>query len=121
MRTKKMVLVTATAIGIAALMAFTMTPNAHDCNKKETVKKLKQCDTTATTSAYPCPCSKFECRCGGDLYWTTKAYKKYSGKKCSFCDGAGCKECDGEGREFFWQPGCKCKKCGNGFKQPNDC
>lgn len=71
---------------------------------------------------YPCPCSNYSCgECGGKLEFSAKAYKKYSGKKCRICKGEGCKTCDFEGLDWDWKAGCKCKKCGRGYEQPNDC
>lgn len=84
---------------------------------------------TSDDEGYPCPCSKFKCgECGGSLYYTAKAYKKYSGRKCSACNGRGtnswngdvCSYCDGEGLDWQWQPGCKCQNCGAAYEQP-DC
>lgn len=123
---KKIFFTIAVTIGMTiTLAASTNQPTKPDGNKKadkEVVKKVETSDTTATISAYPCPCSKFECsRCGGDVYWTAKAYKKYTGRNCQICDGKKCKECEWEGVEFFWQCGCKCSNCGNGFEQPDDC
>lgn len=70
----------------------------------------------------PCPCSNFSCsECGGQLEYSAKAYKEYTGKKCSVCKGEGCSTCDYEGLDWKWKAGCKCKKCGTGFVQPNDC
>ena len=118
---KKLLLTLTVTLGMT-LTASTIMPTTLDGNKKankSTEKKVWITDTTTVTVAYPCPCSKLECgSCGGDLYWTAKAYKKYTGRKCQFCNGKSCETCEWEGVEFYWQAGCKCNNCGNGFKQP---
>lgn len=117
--------IVATTVLAISLTAFINTPystldGARKANK-ETTKQVQTNDTTNITSAYPCPCSNFVCgRCNGDLYWTAKAYKKYTGRKCTVCNGRKCKTCEYEGWEFYWQSGCKCSNCGSGFEQP-DC
>lgn len=121
MKTKKMFLVAAMAIGATALMAFSMMPNTPDGDNPQ-----KKTVVTATTNdngqevGSPCPCSKFKCSCGGTLEYSAKAYKHYTGKKCQLCSGKGCQYCD-NGKEYDWVAGCKCKSCGAGYDQPNDC
>lgn len=70
----------------------------------------------------PCPCTHYSCECGGKLEFSATAYKKYhKNKKCYKCSGKGCEFCDSTGLDWDWVAGCKCKKCGRGYDQPNDC
>ena len=68
--------------------------------------------------------SKPNCTCGGYLELSFKAYKKYTGKKCTLCNGTGrkldsrgnptmenCSWCD-NGKEFEWQTAYVCQRCG---------
>ena len=121
MKTKRMILIVAMAIGIAVFTAFSVVPNTPDGDnpKKKTVVTVTA-DNNGQEVGNPCPCSKFKCECGGALEWATMAYKKYTGKKCQICSGKGCQYCD-KGKDYNWVAGCKCKSCGKGYDQPNDC
>lgn len=132
MKTKKMILVAAMAIGAAALMAFTMMPNTPDGdNPQKNTVVTATADDNGQEVGSPCPCSNYRCGCGGTLEWSSTAYKEDLGE-CTHCKGTGqygnpsigyskCGYCDGTGRKWKWHSGCKCKSCGAGYDQPNDC
>lgn len=64
--------------------------------------------------------SSYQCACGGNLYWTAKAYKVYI--TCSLCRGRGvirvydhverCTNCKGTGQDYVWKSGYVCRRCG---------
>ncbi len=105
------------------------------CNLKMVETTLNVPDSTVSPESHPnkevgaqCPCSSSKCSCGGELKYSAKAYKEYTGRKCSICGGTGknynggtCSYCDGEGKDFNWKSGCKCSRCGAGYDFRYDC
>ncbi|MBP5516803.1 MAG: hypothetical protein J6X86_07630 [Bacteroidales bacterium] len=121
MKTKKMILIAAIAIVTAALTAFSMMPDTPDGEKPQNKTTVTvTADDNGQEVEGPCPCSKNKCSCGGTLEYSAKAYKRYTGKKCQVCGGKGCQFCDA-GKDYDWVAGCKCKSCGKGYDQANDC
>ncbi|MCR5038296.1 MAG: hypothetical protein K6A94_03025 [Bacteroidales bacterium] len=134
MKTKKMILVAAMAIGAAALTAFTVMPDTD--YPDEPKKTTRQDDVVSTENEEDagslCPCSELRCGiCGGKVEWTANAYVKER-RKCTNCNGKGyicnpntgcygCTLCDSTGVYTEWAAGCRCYNCNQGFKQPNDC
>lgn len=127
---KKRVIMAIIAMAIGTVCyANDLTTNKHnqDNPEKNTITDtISDCSNHESheheIDGYPCPCSKFTCRqCGGTLEISATAYKKYNKKKCHKCNGKGCVYCDGTGHDWNWVTGCKCKRCGKGYKQPNDC
>ena len=122
----KIFLIVAAIVVALALTAFVVFPT----NEDEKVQKVQttedsEIEDVDEENGYPCPCSQLLCPyCHGDLEWSAKAYKEYTGRKCQICNGSGwrngkdCEYCD-DGREFNWKSGCKCRKCGEGSRQPN--
>lgn len=129
MKTKKMILVAAMAIGAAALTAFTTMPKTDypDEPEKTTRQDNVVPNGNEEDAGTLCPCSELRCGiCGGKVEWTSQAYVKKR-EKCSYCNGTGkkyndeCPKCDGTGIFVEWGAGCRCYHCNQGFKQPNDC
>jgi len=131
---KKIALLLSAITCAMTLVSFTLLPSTPDgehdgVTKKEESAKMVSTDDVATEStASPCPCSRFTCSKGHQLEYSVKAYKEYSGRKCSVCNGAGhlsngkkCSYCEGEGWEFSWRPGCVCRRCHEAYVQPDDC
>ena len=135
MKTKKMILVAAMAIGAAALTAFTTMPKSDypdEPEKTTTSQNNVVPNENEEDSGTLCPCSELRCGiCGGKVEWTSYAYVKEQ-RKCSNCNGKGyignstigyigCTLCDSTGVYTEWAAGCRCYNCNQGFKQPNDC
>ena len=115
-----------------ALVSFTLIPpNGDNDGKKQeetTSTVMSDNDEETESSASHCPCSKFTCSHGHRLELSYKAYKEYTGRRCSACNGKGynangkeCSLCDGEGREWEWRSGCVCKRCGEVYALSDDC
>lgn len=112
-----------------ALTAFGFYPSTPDGDKQKKEQVPIQIDNDVDReSTAPCACSKYSCSHGHALEFSAKAYKKYSGKKCSYCKGSGrqsdgstCYYCEGDGLDWSWESGCVCKKCEEVYNQPNDC
>lgn len=135
MKTKKMILVAAMAIGTAALTAFTTMPKSDypDEPEKTTRQDNVVPNENEEDAGALCPCSELRCGiCGGKVEWTANAYVKKR-SKCTVCNGTGytgdgkyvkkevCSTCEGTGIHVEWGAGCRCNHCSQGFKQPNDC
>ena len=128
MKAKVFMIVAAIVVALA-LTAFVVFPTTES-DKQEKVLTTESTETECVDeeNGYPCPCSNYICPyCKVKLDWSARAYKEYTGKRCTICDGTGkysnggkCEYCD-NGRAYNWISGCKCPKCKRGFDQPQDC
>lgn len=88
-------------------------------------------DHSTMNAGNPCACGQLKCNktdsngnvCGGNMELKLDAFPVYSNtEKCPSCGGKGCSLCGHTGKKYIrTDPGCKCKKCGNLIRQPNDC
>ncbi|MBR5354327.1 MAG: hypothetical protein IK126_11510 [Bacteroidales bacterium] len=128
---KRIVTAIAVIVCAAAFVAFSTKPKSpqKDNPQKNTILVRSE-DATDQDEAKPCPCSNYECNCGGRLYYSGTAWKEYY--KCTACDGTGklgspsigytkCGYCDGTGKNSRWHGGCVCEKCGKVYEQPEGC
>ena len=135
---KKNVLVAVFMVLCGLLNAQTLQGNFHRTAQLTKATTLAEQDSiqdneilSVTSNGSPCACSQLKCSkkdsngnvCGGTMELKLNAFPVYSEtEKCPSCNGKGCSLCNQTGKKYIrTDPGCKCKKCGNLIKQPNDC